>query len=646
MPAWLLATAALGAAAAGLHASPRRAFLLLACTVLLVPATLVVPNGVTPIPTVVRLVTVAVGLGLLVRAGSAEERRELFRPTPVHLAAGLYLLGILATGVVLAVPAVRPADALQSWLGQVEPFVVFVVALAAARAVRGPRALVQALALVAGATVLVGLLEHLSGGSWGHLLFGGKGSRGSGPAGLPLETRDGSTRIRGGEEFALAYGWVLAALVPAVLAVRARRLTPVLAVVGLAGCLLGAYWSFSRSAPLGFAVAFLVVAVGLRSWRVTAGLVVASVALLSVGMALPSVSHRFSSAADEGALLVRSARRPVVLSAVADRPVRGLGLTGVADLGIGETDQSFLLSYGETGVVGVVLLVGVVAAGLVATGRGLRGPATEARTAATVALGGAAVLTVSGAAFDAFAVRGTADLLWLLVGVGVAAAETARGPWTLPRVTRHGVAVRVAGVAAAVAAGGAVAVLWPSTTAVTVGFSTLTTARESGDYDPVDTGRTLVATTCSVAAEVQRRTPDTTVDCRGVEPGAGVGELRVAAATTDLVGRTVDAIATTVRERTRVPALRLSQAGPVVRSRPAAARTAPVSAGLAALLLALLVPGQRGEPRPRRRSWRMGRGDVRARLPRENGAPVGVQEQADQRVRELRGRRGRHALRA
>jgi hypothetical protein len=461
-----------------------------------------------------------------------------------------------------------------------------------------------------------------------------------------LETRDGSTRIRGGEEFALAYGWVLAALTPAMLAVRVRRLGPVVPALGLVGCLLGAYWSFSRSAPLGFAVAFAVVAVGLRSWRVTAGLAAATVALVSAGLLLPSLSHRFSSAADEGALLVRSARRPAVLEAVADRPLQGLGLTGVADLGIGETDQSFLLSYGETGVVGVVLLVGVVACGLGAAGRGVRGPVTDARAAATVALGGAAVLSAAGAVFDAFAVRGSADLLWLLVAVGVAAAETssARLPWRLP--SAHQLAVRTGGVVMAVGVGAGVAVLWPAHTAVTAQFATLTTTREAGGYDPVDTGRSLVKTVCGVATAIDRRSPGVSVDCHGVEPAAGVGELRVAARSADEAVRTVAAIVSTTREKTRVTALRLSALGPPVRGRPSAVWTAPVSAGLGALLLAVLVPFQRREPGSGRRSRRMRESDLGPGPLGEFGAPLGTTEQRDETESEPVDGHGRHRVRS
>ena len=626
MSALLLLLAGVACAGLGLLAPPRWAFALLTGVIVLVPATLVVPNGFSPLPTFVRVATVTVAIGLLVRRGGRD-----WTPTPVHVGAALLAVGTLVTGVALALPELSISELLQAWASVVEPLVVFAVAVACVRATADLRHVLRVLAAVALLAAALGALEHVSGRSLGGFLFSLSGSQAGETAALPLEQRAGQTRVRVGQEFALAYAWVLAALLPAVLAAPWRRLRGLVPLAGAGLLVLAAYWSFSRSAPIALAVALTAFAVLLRDRRATAVLVAALLAGSLAAVTAPTLTSRFEAAVDQGALDVRAERRPVVLEAAAERPLQGLGLSGISTLDLSAVDQSYLLTYTETGVVGVVLLVGAVGCGVAVAGRGARGPRSPGRTACSVAVSGAVVLLVAGLAFDALAVRGTADLLWLLLAVGVAAAEQARSPLRagLPRT---GLSRRTAVVAGGVVTGAVLSAAWPSSFALSTDFRTLSTQREAGLYDPIGTGRVLVRTVCGVAQAVAA--DDVSVDCRLREPAAGVGSLRIAAPSEQQVLAALERAVVTTRDRTRVDGLRLDVSGPPVPSVPTAVRTAPVSLGLAGLLLALLVPGQRREPGARGRSGRVDAQQVGPGTGREVGPWRRVAQQRDERVRE------------
>lgn len=626
MTTLLLLLAGAACAAVGVLLRPRWAFALLAAVVVLVPATLVIPNGLSPLPTFVRVTTLAVAMGLLLRRGSRD-----WTPTPVHVAALALAFGSLVVGVGLATPQLPAQDLLLAWGDLVEPLVVFAVGVAAVRATGDLRHVLRVLAAVGLLAAVLGVLEHLTGRSLGGFLFSLSASQALETAANPLEQRAGQTRVRVGQEFALAYAWVLAALLPAVITAPWRRLRGLVPLAATLVVLLAGYWSFSRSAPIAVAVSLAALALLLRDRRATAVLMTALVAGATAAVTMPPLADRFTAAVDQGALDVRSERQPVVLEAAAERPLQGLGLSGISTLGLTAVDQSYLLAYTETGVVGAVLLVGALGCGVAVAARGMCGPRSPARTACGTALAGTAVLLVAGLVFDAFAVRGTADLLWLLLAVAVVAAEQVRGPLRAG-LPRSGLRLRAALVAGSALVGLLLSAAWPTHVAITTGFRTLSADREAGFYDPISTGRVLVRTVCGVAAAVPA--PDASVSCRLREPAAGAGVLRVAAPEADRARELVETIVRTTRERTRVTGLRLDPQGPPVEGVPTAVRTAPVSLGLAALLLALLAPGQRRQPGSRGGSRRVRPEQVGPGAGGELRPTSGVAEQPDHRVRE------------
>lgn len=588
MQTLLQAAVVLGCIVAGFRLRPAGALALLTGVVVLLPAAVQLPNGVTALPTATRLTALAIAVGLA-------RRRELWRTTPMVVPAVCFAFVTLLTGVLLAQPELGTSGPMRSWLDLLDPLLVGAVALACARAA-GPRATVAALGGVALLAVGAGVSEHLTGSSLARHLVPAK----------HLETRAGETRIRVGSDFALAFAWTVAALTPAVVALLRRRLP--LALLGLAGCVLAAYWTFSRSVPLGIALGLVLLAVGLRDRRTAALVLVCAVGLGSVAL-VPTVRYRFSRSADQGAVDVRFQRAPVVLDAASRDPVTGLGLTGVAHLAIGETDESFLLAYAETGVLGSIALLGLLLCGLVLVGRGLRGPPSPGRTATTVALAGAVVLVVGATVFDAFSVRGTAALLGLLIGVGIAAAESVAGPaptvpWNdLPRT-------RLAAVPLAVLVGIVTASLAPTHVAVTARFTTFSQAELAVPYDPIDEGRQRVATVCAVVTAAQ--TPHVRVDCADTFTAAGEGTIRVEVPRAKDLPAAFFGLFATVRRQSTLSSVKPILQLPVRSGASTALATAPWSLGLAALLVVLLVPSEpvrRLHARTGRWTWSVDRGD-------------------------------------
>jgi hypothetical protein len=585
----------LGCVLAGLRWRPGPAFALLTAVVVLLPSALHLPNGMTAMPTVTRMTALSVAVGLL------RQRPGLWQSTPLTIAAGAYAGLTLVTGLVLAPADLPLTPGITAWLALLDPLLVGVVAIACARAA-GPRAVLASLGGVGLLAVGAGLVEHVTNRSLAdQLVATGK-----------LETRAGSSRIRVGSDFALAFAWTMAALTPAVLGLLRRRTW--LTALGVLGCVLAAYWSFSRSVPLGFAVGLLVLALAMRDRR-TVSLVLACGLALGCAALVPTVRARFTAAVDQGALDVRFQRAPQVLDAASERPVTGLGLGGLAALDVGETDESFLHTYVENGVLGLTALLVVFGCGLVLIGRGLRGPPSLAHTACAVCLSGAAVLVVAGTAFDAFAVPGTAALLGLLIGAGTGCAERLSGP--AAGVT-GGFRARAALVGVAVLAGVVVAQTWPQHTALTVRFATLTVNEQSANYDPVEVGRRRVATVCAVAEGLDQ--PGVSIDCVDTFEASGEGRLRLEARRQQDLGKALFLLVSRVRTTTLVTSLKATPQLPVRTGRPSAVTTAPWSAGLAALLLVLLVPGEplrRLHARTRSWTWAV-EGD--GGLPRDSGS--------------------------
>ncbi len=592
MPAQAVFALAAVLAVAVCLAPLRQSFALLLVTTLLVPTSLVLPNGFSAYLTVDAVVWVAAGAGLALRVRRGEVARGSLRPTPLHLALLAFVLVALYVGIALASAGTDPVAQAQEWARIVEQLLFFVIALAYARAIARPSTV---LAIVAGSVVAyaaLGIGERLSGFSWGHFLFSHVHSAPGTSAALALEQRGGQARVRSGAEFALEFAWVCAMLLPAVL-VRMARATGARRLAwtgGVVVVLVAVMLSVTRSAFLGVAVGAVVAWVGLRfDRRIGAALLVAAAASLAVVTMHPSVLGPYRSSSATGSSNVRVARLPAFMQEAAQRPFIGQGLAS-AQLGpLGPTDSSYLDVYVELGAVGLTVFSVLLAASLLSAGRGLRGPPGGDADVSAASVAGMCVALVGAAALDLFSLLGSAQPFWLLAGLALAAGERVRGPMGLPHLAPWRVALPLA----AVGAGAAVAVLWPARGVEVVRFTAFPASFEAAAQQPTTyEERRVLQTACDIGSAAQIRSPvAASVGCRLVDAGdSGVGELRVTAADPAAAAR-----ATTFTEIAmgELGTIRLFPLGPATSYRPTAVKVAPVVAGLLGLGIAGLVPGRR-----------------------------------------------------
>lgn len=593
MIAAVVAALSVALAIAVFVAPARWTFIGLLASIVLVPDSLAVPVAVTAQLTVHRLILLAVLARVVWRAGTGQESSRLFRPTSASLALSAYVAVTLLVGVAMAAPGTSLPTALTAWLAVLEQLVTLIVVTALVREMASPTDVVTPILGVLGVSAAIGVIEHVTGASWGHLLFSGLHSQQGTAAAQPLAVRDGATRVRAGADYPLGFAWTCAALLPVAVAWVTRRrvlLLPALVLLGLV--LGGVYWSGTRSALIGVAVAVLFVGLTAGTRRVSLlaiGLLVAGAIAFA---ALPAFSAHFSIAVDPGSVAVREQRLPIVTGAVAGRPLLGLGLGGTQLLGLQGLDASYLLTYAQTGAIGLAALGAALLVALIAVGRGLRGRGVSRseQVLGSAAFAGAITIIVSGIAFDVFSLPGVADVMWVLVGVGVVVAERARGP---ERLLRRWPAV-AATTAAAALVGGVVALAVGPAVSQTYDFTVLPGGADAVPYDPVVPANTLIAATCSGFQTASNTLAGVSVDCRNLYAGFGLGQVRVAApsraALTSAVGRLQS---TAVRYG--VPHLQLLPMGPAVSARPTGTRWLPVSLAVFAALVALTAPLHRRE---------------------------------------------------
>ena len=590
MPTVALVVVAAAAVAVVLGARVRIGFAVVVASCVLVPAPLTVANPVTHYATFTRILVVALGIRLLLAQRAGETNGRIWRWTPVHSALVVFLACSYVAGVWWAGPAVQ-ADRMQgAAINLAEMLVFFAVMLAAVRLIGDLRWVLGVVSAVLLVSAGIGIVEHFTGSSWGHWLLRHAHSRTV--AANDLEERVGQVRVRAGAEYALQYGWVVAMLLPALLAwlagwrVRLRRWVPI-TLAAVAVVLLAQYWSYSRSALATLGGLVLLTAVAARDRRLlgltAAGIVVGVVGFLSFA----SLQHGFVGL-PSGYVTVRTERLPTILHLVADAgPLHGLGLGGLATLGFPSTDTTYLQLYGETGLLGLVSGIALLVTATACSLPGLRATdRTDRRAAAVAAVAGVAML-VGGFAYDALRSLSSARPFLVLAAVGIVAAERVAGP--LPVLVRRRPVVVVGAVVAAGALGWLVFALAPVHYAQQFQFATVSATRETRFTDPVTVGHTFINTVCGSAAALPAGTPSAHIECRDPEVAAGVGELRIetrSAAGLPAVADAVDSQAAVVG----ITPFRLTAETPVQRGRPTAAAWAPLWLPAGTLLGMLLVP--------------------------------------------------------
>jgi hypothetical protein len=594
MPGWLVVGALVAAFGFILVAPLERSYVTFLAVILLVPASLVLPNGITHHLPVSRIAALVLAVRVVIAVRRREISVDVLRPTPVHLAFYIFLGVALVDGVLLASPQTSVSATVDGWLILVEQLIVFVAVLAVGRGLHDAGKLTKPFVVLIGVTTVIAVLERLTGASWGHLVVA-RVPGDHGILGHPLEQRGGGVRVRAATDFALEYGWLAAMAMPVVVAAAARarhwRLsrTRRYALVALPFLLLVTiYWSNTRSAFAGVALALAIVALFGRNRSATRIVVIAFVLAGLVYVAAPSVRGSFGGTAQTGSTQIREDRLPKIAAAMTSHAYRGLGLTGLSPLGFPTTDAIYLLFYAELGVIGLAALGALLIVLLIYAANGLRGPPSEDRLFAAATFGAIAAGVLAGAAYDTFSLNSTADVFWVLAAIAVMYAERRGLPLPKTRFSWERVAIGTVGLSVGVVLAFAV----PTHADVVTPFDAMPISRSVTQGGGIIVGSIYTNTFCDVIHHIPL-SGDAQVSCKDSET-PGFGELRVDAPTLAAAQR-----ATTKLMEVIPPAAGVEyHASSSDVGRPTWARTAPVWLGLGTLLLALCcpVPSRRRSP--------------------------------------------------
>jgi hypothetical protein len=496
---------------------------------LLVPGGLIVPHA-PHLLLVDRAVLYAFAVRLLARSGlPGEPPGSAYALTPIHAALALYLGVGYANGVLLAPRSASLHNDIDSWLFLLDIAILFVVVLAAARTL-GPWRIVRAVAGVLTVAVVIGIVERITGHGWSNYFFEGLPANYLAPGVGALSTRTGGHRAQGAAQFALEYGWVLAMFLPMAIfyAVRVarrgvtrwrfgslERASTWLSRLPMAlpvGMVFAVVFSVSRSAEVALAGAVLLLFLLAFDRRLLGWVALAGTAAIVVVLVDSSLfTSAFSTRSDPASL--RLDRLPILFSLVTHRPFTGLGFNGVS-VDSGGLDNSFALTYGQTGVLGIVAWVAVVATSMWVTAKALRAPRhSEVRMLGAACLIGLVGVAVAAATYDLATAPQSSWALVILAAVGASTVERGRlpaNPWArrwLPRLCYPLVGVGV----------GAALLTWAPTSASQT-FNILTVAPwvEFDSASGVDTfqAAALTNTLCPAVTNVDTLAPGTSVTCQ------------------------------------------------------------------------------------------------------------------------------------
>lgn len=587
MGALLVDLAAGIAAFVTIYARPKVMLGMLVTSLLLVPATLIMPHLHTSYATVNHVLIAAAGLrlALMARRGGM---RHLFTATPLHLALGLLLVTWTADGVVFAPASGIASTALERLVNLAFVIAFFVVTLALLRIIDDPAYATKLLVTTFAFAAVIAVFEHLTGSAYGDWLFTHAGAPGSTTAAHVLESRAGHLRVRSSAEFALAFAWLGVMLLPIVTLVATRLRHWV--VIGLPLILLTAgaiYWTYSRSAAGAVPLALLLVAVAVRERR-TALVAAAGVLVAAMAFGLdPAIRHHLSLSVDQGSVGVRFQRLPPILAAVSHHAYLGLGIGGLQAIGVPVTDNFYLNAYGDTGAVGAAILLVVCVTALVQSGRGIKLTDRYRRQVTIAALLGVVAFLGSGVILDSLLLSQPAEVVMLLIAIATATAEPELGPaqmplWSLPRLSF---------LSALGAAAGAIALaIAPVTVSQERMFSTVTPLRNAGVYDAVTSGQLLIANVCDLAGAIQPSLPDVHFSCLDDFGPAGVGTLRVESPSQSQTLAAYSTLTRTVQESAVMRGFATYPSGPPISARSSIWRTAPASGAALGAAAALILP--------------------------------------------------------
>jgi hypothetical protein len=306
----------------------------------------------------------------------------------------------------------------------------------------------------------------------------------------------------------------------------------------------------------------------------------------------------FQAPEASGSNAVRDERAPVVLDVASTDPLTGLGYGALLARGLPTTDSSWLQLYAELGVVGIVALVASLALALAAMLPALtdRTRGSPERLVAAGCAMGVALSLLGAASLDLFTGRQSTHVLWVLVAIGVVAAEEVRGGDPSDggmlrdvgrRLGRHP-EVPLIGLVVGVL----ILALGPRLTATTLDLQVIPPGTDAMASAP-DTfvGRTLGHTVCDL---VETGAEDAGASASCILPfGAGSGVIRVRVASEDRIKAQRATEAALAAATERVPSTVVVARRVEDKTIPAPVRTAPLWGAAAGAVLVILVPSRR-----------------------------------------------------
>ncbi|HUR51582.1 MAG TPA: O-antigen ligase family protein [Mycobacteriales bacterium] len=568
------------------------------------PGAIVLPGPGSALPNCARLVEMAALVGVVRYRLRHRDRTRTATPAAVAVFMAFLFVTSL-TGVATLDPRLTVGEATGNWYQLAEQAVVLVLVLQLARLTRPIHAAVITTAAIA-VNGAIGVYEQVTGSSYARMLYKGSPGQLATLAAQHLERRKGDLRARGTFEFALAYGWVLAAALPIVVVtvLMVRKAygdrAALLASVAIPLTAAGIYLSRSRSpllAALGLGAVLVLV---LRPENATIRILGMAGILTAVALIGPEVVTRLSPSVDQGSVDIRFDRLPGALELASRRPFTGTGLGGVGILGPETLDSSYLTVWVEAGAIALTLLVLALAAALIGTARALPRPGEDSDLDGLLVLGCSmtlGALLVGSFAFDAFTLPSSSRWTWYLAAIGLAAAERRAGPARLPSWRLGGVLLRLALVGVAVLAGLGIRQAAPHHATGSLLLSTLDPRLEVTSQ-PTDVSTSFADTVCELGQEVDRE--DTSwrlTRCEEADP-AGWVRLVVTAANEQTVKTGQEALVSAVEamplfgDRGLREPIRYDQGRPITGV-PNLATTAPAVLGIAAFTGVVLVPGRR-----------------------------------------------------
>ena len=551
---------------------------------LLLPGTVLAPGSSSAYTTIHRLWLGIFVLNIVRKIAIGEVPLSVLRPNRLTIVLTAWVVVTFTIGVTMADPAISVGFATFLWIFVVDYAVFLYFVIAAIRAIGDPWWFARLLASLMVVSAGIAVYEHYAGISvarWISRLIRGPGYLGV----PPLLTRGGEYRSQAGFDFPLAFAWSATALLPlvVVVATRARhwvvRFAPALVVLSVA-------WTYTRSAYIGVAAAGLLLLLTAGFDRRVVGTVMAGVVVVGLAVSVtPVLSRTFSSPEVEGSTEVRKERLPLVLSAAAEDPFTGHGLSSIIEEGIRTTDSSFLLVYAEMGVVGISGLVLLMLAVLCFVAPAVRAPPPD-RLLGAAAFCGVLIGIASGAFLDTFNVSGSGRAFWALAALGVFVGERAGVRWPIAggrRLLRRALIPAVA-----VAAGFLLIANTAPKASMVLRFTTRSMSAEALSTGPPGfIGTMLVNTTCEIF-ESRVAAAGFTSNCYDLQTETGIGDVRIETPDPVSLNRITRAVATVVRGRLRSPRFYVLDVDYDVR--PTWVRTAPVWMGTAGAAVAIFVP--------------------------------------------------------